>query len=156
MANSIKVFNSFSDLKVKVAGGGGFSDGGVVCGSTPITSSTVVEIAPPKGINWGGLSLVPYSLNRAAGGVIAVNFDTVNDVTIKEYLVLEDGTEVETGDVTVTAGSIVSVTSFFAAGGVLNNPNKLRYKASAVEKGVFPTKRVLIKHTLVEFDQTVR
>lgn len=153
MSSVISIFNVFTDLKKKSSKGGGFSDGGIVSGSVTLKVSTPVTIAPPKGLNWGGLALNPYGSSTsgpwAPGGVTVVNFDT-NQVTVEEYIVLEDGTEVLVGSKAVSGEDHSGVSRAFATGFILSNPNKLRYKLVA---NPAPTKRVLLKYALVEYDQ---
>jgi hypothetical protein len=154
MSSLISIFNTFQDLKLKSSGGGGLSDGGIICRSQTLSTSSPVVIEPPKGVNWGG-SLAPYGISALLpGGVILLNFDATAEAFWEEYMVLEDGSEVflETGSVVAGAHSGIGV--YFQNGGVLNNPNKLKYKL--VQNGTMPlpTKRILLKYALVEYDQT--
>jgi hypothetical protein len=157
MTSLLTVLPTFQDLKMKSAGKGGFSDGGIVNQTVTLTGSVPVIIAPPKGVNWGGITLTPGQRVGVPGGVTAFNFDTVNDCNITEYLVLEDGTEVATAAVVALTvntgtGSHKNVSQFFKNNGVLSFPNKLKYVLTAKSAAV-PTARVIIKYSLVEYDQ---
>lgn len=158
MTTLMTVLPTFHDLKMKSSGKGGLSDGGCICKSETVTGSVPVVVAPPKGVNWGGITLSAEQRGSAPGGVTGWNFDAALNCKIEEYLVLEDGTEVLTGTATTLAkntpevGSHKNVSLFFAAGGILSFPNKLKYKLIA-GSGAIPTGRVLIKTALVEYDQ---
>lgn len=153
MSSNISIFNTSSDMKLKSSKGGGLSDGGIVSKSVSLTKSSPVTIEPPAGVNWGGLSLMPYGSSYTdpytPGGVVVVNFDS-NPVTVEEYLVLEDGSEALLNSTMVSGQDHGGVGRAFANGYILSNPNKLRYKLAA---GDNPTKRVLLKYALIAFDQ---
>jgi hypothetical protein len=159
MTTLLSVFPSTQDLKIKAAGKGGISDGGVVCSSQTVAAGANVVLAPPPGVNWGGITLTPAQKTAGTpGGVTAFNFDAVLAGKIEEYLVFEDGTKVLVGgaatDLTANTGvgSHSAVSPFFATGGILSHPNKLEYKLIAGAVGI-PTARVLIKVSLIEYDQ---
>lgn len=160
--SNLSVFPTFQDLKIKKAGKGGFSDGGVVNRSDTLTVSAPVVLAPPPGVNWGGVTLNnPQRVSGVPGGVTGWNFDATVDCAISEYLVFEDGSEmlVDTAvvlDVNTGNTSHAHVSPFFGANGILSYPNKLKYVLSANGSGTghgIPTARVLIKSCLVEYDQ---
>lgn len=153
---SLFVVGTFRDLKQKSSGKGGLSDGGVInrtviikeAGQSPVT----VEIAPPPGVAYAGIMLrSPAESDLAA--LALVNFDTVDPAQCYEYFVAADGTEVQLGqsDVT-TAQTVGGFDSFFNIGGVLQYPNKLRYKLNP-SKGPAVVGRVLLKYTLMQFDR---
>jgi hypothetical protein len=149
MASDIFAVPSFNDLKLKEAGQGGFSDGGIVSESVALMevggNPNTVEIAPPPGVVLGGVRL---DFSEDPAGVCVANFDA-NPVSINEYFVTEDGTEVLTQPSTVAGQAVNAVSAFFEGGGFLQYPNKLRYK---IDKSN-PTQRVLLKYTLMLFDR---
>jgi hypothetical protein len=157
MSSQISIFNTFQDLKLKGSDGGGLSDGGIVSKSQTLKTGAPVTIAPPKGVNWGPLNIAPYQQgggNQTPGGAIIVNFDLTATANVEEYLVLEDGSEVLINTRAQPPESAGPAGDFFLFGGIVNHPNKIRYKL--VQSGInpLPTKRVLIKYALVEYDQT--
>lgn len=158
MTTLFSVLPTFHDLKLKSSGKGGLSDGGCICRSDTLTTSTPVVIAPPKGVNWGGITLTPDQKLGVPGGVTGWNFDATTTCKIEEYLVFEDGTEKLLGTsaalaVSTAVGSHLNVSPFFAAGGILSYPNKLKYKLVADGQAALPTARVLVKSALIEYDQ---
>jgi hypothetical protein len=159
MTTLLSVFPTFQDLKQKSSGKGGLSDGGCICKSDTLTSSTPVVIAPPKGVNWGGIAISSEQrVSLVPGGVTGWNFDATTSCKVEEYLVFEDGTEVLTGAAAILAAntgitSHAHVSPFFAANGILSFPNKLKYKMVANGQAALPTARVLVKTALVEYDQ---
>jgi hypothetical protein len=154
MSTQVSILNTSVDLKLKSSGKGGLSDGGIISYSQTLSASAPVVIAPPKGVNWGGLQLQAYgsaASDRGPGGVTAVNFDQSNDAIVEEYLVLEDGSEVLLFSHPVPAGTIVHVCRAFTSGLILSYPNKLKYKYVVDEDPL--TARLLLKVALVEYDQ---
>ena len=156
MADNVFVVNSFNDLKLKSSKGGGFSDGGVINETAVLKEADgpvqVVEIAPPQGEAWGS-AVLSFGGEAEAASVSGVNFSPTIDPTVEEYFVKEDGSEVQINSVALgvqPAAGIAGVSTFFEAGGVLQYPNKLRYK---FKSGSQPTERVLIKYTLKRFDR---
>jgi hypothetical protein len=159
--SNVFVVNSFADVKLKSSGGGGFSDGGVIsqsvalkeAGGAPVT----VEIAPPKGVNLGGVTMDSPDTQGEPGGVTGFNFDTVNPVDVEEYFVSADGTETLIFRFTpINPQTYDNVTDFFENGGILSYPNKLRYKLAQTQGKVLsplPTARVLLKYALVLYDR---
>lgn len=150
MSAPVTIFPSFSDLKLKSSGGGGFSDGGVVSKSVTLTVNAPVTLQPPPGVNWGGLCLAPYQDVMALGGVSVFNFDTGNNAEIEEYLVLEDGSEVLLNTQAVLFGAHAAVSFAFTNGFVLAPQNKLRYK---IKPPSDVTGRILLKYVLLAYDQ---
>ena len=149
------VVNAFNDLKIKSSGGGGFSDGGVINRSVALQESgqtpVVVEIAPPPGVNYGPVfTQNDQEINDA--GPVVVNFDPTNPVNVEEYFVSADGTETLTDTSSVGGGGVQPVSPFFQASGVLQYPNKLKYKL-APGNLPSPSARVLLKYCLTEFDR---
>jgi len=154
MSTPVSILNTSVDLKLKSSGKGGLSDGGIISYSQTLSASAPVVIAPPKGVNWGGLQLQPYGSSgtlQGPGGVTAVNFDSVNDAIVEEYLVLEDGSEVLLKQHPVPAGQIAQVCLGFVDGLILSYPNSLKYKY-LMDKNPL-TARLLLKVALVEYDQ---
>jgi len=154
---SLFVVPTFRDLKQKSSGKGGLSDGGVInrtvilkeAGQSPVT----VEIAPPPGVAYAGIMLrSPAEGDLAA--LALVNFDTVDSAQCVEYFVTADGTEVELGQSDVAVAQTVEGfdESFFHYGGVLQYPNKLRYKLNP-SKGPAVAGRISLKYTLMQFDR---
>lgn len=137
-------FPTFHDLKMKSGQEGGFSDGGVVCGSVPLTS-TPVDIAPVKGTGLGAFS---YSDQEEFGGVITFwNFDPAVAALLNLSIVLEDGSEqLMISGYSVTANSMEV---FPLAGFCLSYPNKLRVKLT--NAGAL-TGRVRMKTLFMEYD----
>jgi hypothetical protein len=154
MSSQISIFNTFQDLKLKGSGGGGLSDGGIVNRCQTLKVGSPVTIAPPKGVNWGPLSIGPYGYSPAPGGAFLVNFDQTANAYWEEYLVLEDGSEVLLDSSFVGPAIHKAVGVFFINGGIVNNPNKIRYKLVQNGMNPLPKKRVLLKYALVEYDQT--
>jgi len=150
------VVNSFADVKLKSAGKGGFSDGGIESKSVMLKASVGspavnVDIAPPKGISYGGVTLGEPENQDEPNSVQAFNFDSVNDGIVTEYFVDGDGVETQTLQVPVAAATFESVGAFFEAGGVLTYPNKLRYKLTSA-KPTLPSP-VLLKYAVVLYDR---
>jgi hypothetical protein len=148
------VVNAFSDLKIKSSGGGGFSDGGVINRSVALQESdearVTVEIAPPPGVSYGPALFTSEGALGDAGPLV-VNFSTL-PVQVEEYFVSADGTETLLNQAVVNAGEIGTTTLFFAASGILQYPNKLRYRLASTKLPA-PSDRVLLKYTLVEYDR---
>jgi len=153
MSTPVSILNTSVDLKLKSSGKGGLSDGGIISYSQTLSASAPVVVAPPKGVNWGGLELQPYGSDalKGPGGVTAVNFDLVNDAIVEEYLVLEDGSEVLLKQHAVNGGNVVHVCRGFTDGLILSYPNSLKYKYVVVTNPL--TARLLLKVALVEYDQ---
>jgi hypothetical protein len=144
---------SFHDLKQKRGGGGGLSDGNVVCIRRDLSTTTPAELGPPPGKAW---QLV---MNAAAGSVDAplpvpgayVSFDTSGGLEISESLVTPDGTEVpvavESG---IPSPGIASdaFQSWLVPGIILPYPFKLR---AIISTGT-PNGRVYLAVAFTEFD----
>lgn len=144
---------SYLDLKQKSAGKGGFSDGGVKSESVALLekdgSPQVVEIAPPPGVCYGRSSLLG---EEVANSVSLFNFDKIQNVAVREFFVTKDGEEIATGAPSqVNANSTYAFEDYFSKGAILQHPNKLRYKVEV--KGDNPNDRVLLKYTVVEYDE---
>jgi hypothetical protein len=138
----IIAFPYFHDLKMKSGQEGGLSDGGVVCGSVPVTA-TPLDIAPVKGTMLGTVWFeTPFSLEKS---ITFWNFGTV-PATFDVYVVLEDGTE----QLFVT-GFVVAAPDMKALpqDWQVSYPNKLRFKLTnfAALDG-----RLRLKTLLQEFD----
>jgi len=158
--SSLFVVNAFRDLKMKSSGGGGLSDGGVINRTVILKEAeqteVVVEIAPPYGVAYAGIALRSPSAAEPSGPAL-VNFGSgVGDVAeCLEYFVAADGTEVATGGTSGSIGPQVVAGiggGFFTFGGVLQYPNKLRYKLNPL-KGPSATGRLSLKYTLMQFDR---
>ena len=151
---SLFVVPTFRDLKQKSSGKGGLSDGGVInrtvilteAGQSPVTA----EIAPPPGVVYAGVAL---RAEPEPAALALVNFDMVNQAQCFEYFVTADGTEVKLGESGVAGPQTVEgFESFFNYGGVLQYPNKLRYKLNPL-KGPAVAGRISLKYTLMQFDR---
>lgn len=155
--SNLFVVNAFVDLKQKSSGGGGFSDGGVINRSVALKeagqSPVVVEIAPPPGVVYSGIDLDSQEGDVEPGSVVVLNFDAALDCAVTEFFVTEDGTEVPTAAPTnVLKGEISPIdSSYFGSAGLLQYPNKLRYKVAG--KPGLPTGRVLLKYTVLQYDR---
>ena len=152
--SDVFVVPAFMDLKLKQAGGGGFSDGGVVNESKVLKEENgnpvVVEVAPRIGEALTGIAL---ESENGPAGVNAVNFSTeVVAIAVQEIFVEEDGTESVIGSQIMGPLETQSVTNFFENGGVLQYPNKLRYRLDP-DKEPVPAGRVLLKYTLMRLDR---
>jgi hypothetical protein len=155
---SLFVVPTFRDLKQKSSGKGGLSDGGVINRTVILKeagqSAVTVEIAPPPGVAYAGLML----RNPAEGEIAAlalVNFSSgMGDIAqCFEYFVTADGTEVKLGESDVAGPQTVEgFETFFSLGGVLQYPNKLRYKLNP-SKGPAVAGRLSLKYTLMQFDR---
>ena len=155
MSSPITVFPAFHDLKKKVAHEGGFSDGGVVCISKTLTPAGI-DIAPAKGTALGGFSL-PHGTGQVPEGIdtnpcaLVMNFDPINPATVETYIVFEDGSTFLLDSSTVPAAGVLPLPVF---GTIITYPNKLRIKLGTPQSGyTMPTKRVLLKGSLVEYDK---
>lgn len=154
MANNLLLIPSFNDLKKKSSGGGGFSDGGVLCMRKTLGAQAYVEIGPPPGVAWGGFNAQGDADN--ARSVAGVNFDTVSNVLVDEYFVAADGTQTHVGATPLApkpgVGCVAAVSDYFSQGNILAFPNKLRYRLSQFQQDPLPTARVLLRVDVVEFD----
>jgi hypothetical protein len=153
----VKAFPSFHDLKTRSAKGGGFSDGGVVCISQPL-SSTPIDIAPLPGTALGGFSTpvglgeFPIDMNMVA---VIMNFDPNTPVRVEAYLIFEDGSQFKIGELPVPANTPAGsgALPWPWLGLILTHPNKLRLKLAPESGYALPTGRVRLKATLVEYDK---
>ncbi|MFQ5339935.1 MAG: hypothetical protein ACE5F6_00155 [Anaerolineae bacterium] len=153
----VTAFPSFHDLKTRSAKGGGFSDGGVVCISQPLSASPI-EIAPLAGTALGGFSTpvglgdFPIDMNLNA---LVMNFDPNTPVVVEAYLVFEDGSQSLIGTLPVPANTPAGygVLPWPWLGLILTHPNKIRLKLVAESGYSLPTGRVRVKATLVEYDK---
>jgi hypothetical protein len=158
------VVPAIHDLKKKSSGGGGFSDGGVLCKRLALSAQST-EVGPPPGIAWCGFNAAGVELDPSS--VQAINFDPVIPVSVTEYFVFEDGSEQATGPaiaLTAALGNVSfdasdnvdaakSCSPFLDSGGVLAYPNKLRYRLSlGYQAQTLPTKKVLLHFDVAEFD----
>jgi hypothetical protein len=153
---SLFVVPTFRDLKQKSSGKGGLSDGGVInrtvilkeAGQSPVTA----EIAPPPGVVYAGVAL---RAEPEPAALALVNFGSgMGDIAqCYEYFVTADGTEVKLGESDVAGPQTVEgFETFFSLGGVLQYPNKLRYKLNPF-KGPAVAGRISLKYTLMQFDR---
>jgi hypothetical protein len=156
MSAPVTSFPSFHDLKKKVAFEGGFSDGGVLCISETLTPSGV-DLAPRAGTAVSGFTsrASDVQLQDTNASALVMNFDPVNPVNVEVSVVFEDGSVAPLQTVTVPPntppGAGVMPLPLF--GVILTYPNKLRLKTSAVTSFQPPTRRVLLKACMVEFDK---
>jgi hypothetical protein len=137
-------FPTFHDLKMKSGQEGGFSDGGVVCGSIPLTLAPV-DVAPVKGTGLGAFS---YDDQEEFGGVLTFwNFDLLVAALVNVYFVLEDGSE----QLLIAGFSITANTmAVFPLGGLcITHPNKLRFKLT---NAAALTGLVRLKTLFMEYD----
>jgi hypothetical protein len=161
---TLVVVPAIHDLKKKSSGGGGFSDGGVLCKRLALSAQST-EVGPPPGVAWAGFNAAGVELNPAS--VQAINFDPAIPVKVTEYFVFEDGSEKATGpaiDLTAALGNVSldsddnvdaakSCSPYLESGGVLAYPNKLRYRLSLGYAALtLPTKKVLLHFDVAEFD----
>lgn len=162
---TVNVLLAFNDLKKKSSGGGGFSDGGVLCERRTL-SAQPVELGPPPGVAWGGFTASGFP--TTAPSVQAINFDPAISVGVEEYFVFADGTQKLVGvtqvgvnlsdtDASLNASAVQACSKYLSNGGVLAYPNKLRYKLVLGTGGespetTLPTQRVLLHFDVQEFD----
>lgn len=151
MSAPVTAFPSFHDLKKRNAHSGGFSDGGVLCISQPLSSSPV-DLAPVPGTCLGGFSVPAGAgiLSDSDACALIMNFDLDDPVIVEVYMVHEDGSTKKLYEYDVAANSVEPAP---LAGLVLTYPNKLRYKLVASSGYSLPTGRVLLKAALVEYDK---
>lgn len=136
---------SVHDLKRKRGGGGGLSDGNVVCVRRDLSVNSPAEFGPPAGKAWQSVMSLAGEGDADPGFV--ANFDG-SDVTTEDSLVLADGTEIVVGGVTTTALTIRAANDFMENGVILTYPMKMRMVISVGT----PTERVLFGAAFVEFD----
>lgn len=152
MSSPVTAFPAFLDLKKKVAHEGGFSDGGVVCISKTLTTAGI-EIAPTPGTALGGFSTPAGAANpptwidaNASAMVVNNNSETVG---MEASVVFEDGSSAVLETYDIPPG--ISPIPLF--GLIMTYPNKMRLKLVPYGTAPLPTKRVLFKAALVEFDK---
>jgi hypothetical protein len=149
---------------MKSSGGGGISDGGVLCERASLSQQNTI-FGPSAGTAWGGFNAAGVELMPAS--VQAINFDTDIGVNVEEYLILENGTELKTGEVFLdaqvgsppsgppddNAEAVKACSPFFEGGGILAYPNKLAYRLSmGYGETELPSARVLLHFDVVEYD----
>jgi hypothetical protein len=164
MSASIVALPAFHDLKKHNAHPGGVSDGGVVCIGETLTTQGV-EIAPPPGLALGGFSLPASGVEVQAVNIPVLpvlNFDPDNDAYFDAYIVFEDGSmaSVVPADLKPQLMALKNDGSEFGGVGglplsglIITYPNKLLVKLVSYGGYALPTKRVLLKGCLLEYDK---
>lgn len=137
MANDVRAFVSFHDLKKKRGLGGGLSDGGLANVRESLTLQSVL-IGPPPGKAWQGTPEV----TELEGGAYIFNFDAV-PANIEWSIVLEDGSELFPQTLVVAPGAVEPV----EVSQVLTYPMQLKFRTLEAH-----TKRVLLAVLFTEFD----
>lgn len=149
MSAPVTAFASFKDLKKNVAFEGGFSDGGVECFSLTLTTAGV-DVAPRPGTSFGGFSMPNAESEVENYCFTAFNFDDSSSVKVKYSIVGADGSVFDGPEFTVGAGGYVGIP---LEGFVVSHPSKLRFKLVADGSTPLPTKRVLLKGTVLVYDK---
>jgi hypothetical protein len=84
-----------------------------------------------------------------------MNFDPNTPVDVEAYLVFEDGSQYKVGAFPVPANTPAGagVLPYPWLGLILTHPNKARFKLVAASGYSLPTRRVLLKAVLLEYDK---
>jgi hypothetical protein len=155
---TLRALSSFLDLKKHNSKGGGISDGGVVCISRSL-SSTPIDIEPLPGTALGGFSNnanpaadLPSNLNWC---ILVTNFDPDTPVEVEARYVFKDGSSAVLNQVPIPANSPdgAGMVAFPLIGSIITHPNKMRFKLVASSGYSLPTRRVLLKACLIEYDK---
>lgn len=154
MSAPVTAFASFKDLKKNVAFEGGFSDGGVECFSLTLTTAGV-DIAPRPGTSFGGFSMLNEEGAPWNPNFIAFNFDQSSSVLVQTQIVTADGTVLDgpTSPAVPAAVPAEGYSGIPLQGLIVSHPNKLRFKLVADGTTPLPTKRVLLKGTVLVYDK---